>query len=70
MAEFLVFYISIAVAWFITAVVVSTNDCKELNAMLSRKVYRVDFKACFFKSLFFPLTLVKMLYDLIKNAKK
>lgn len=70
MADFLITYIIAALSWFVVAVLVSMQDCKELNAALSRKVYRVNYKACFFKSLFFPLTLVKMLYELIKNALK
>ena len=66
----LIIYIIIALMWFIVAVLVSIQDCKELNAELSRKVYRVNYKACFFKSLFFPLTLAKMIYEIIKNAMK
>lgn len=66
MLDFLIIYISIAVAWFITAVVVSTKDCKSLNAYHSRKVYAVNYKGCFLKALFFPLALVKILVDLMK----
>ena len=67
MLDFLIVYISIAVAWFITAVVVSTNDCKKFNAGLSRKVYRVNYKGCFIKSFLFPLTIVNILCDLIRK---
>ena len=70
MLDFLIIYISIAVAWFITAVVVSAKDCKSLNAYHSRKVYRVNYKGCFLKAFLFPLTLAKTLADLIKNAMK
>lgn len=70
MVEFLVFYTFTALVFFSAAIAFSIQDCKELNAKLSRNVYRVNFKACFFKSLFFPLTLANMLYELIKNAMK
>lgn len=64
----LITYIIIALMWFIAALVVSIKECKDLNAKLSRKVYRVNYKACFFKSLFFPLTLINILAELIKDT--
>lgn len=70
MLDFLITYIIIALLWFIAELVVIKKECKELNAKLSRKVYRVDYKACFFKSFLFPLALVNTLYELIKNAMK
>ena len=69
MLDFLIVYISIAVAWFITAVIVSTKDCKKLNAGLSREVYSVNYVGCFIKSLFFPLIIVKIICGLITVLK-
>lgn len=68
MIDFLIIYIFFALGWFISAVVVSTKDCKSLNAKLSRKVYRVNYKRCIFKSLFFPLTIAFILAEFIKTA--
>lgn len=70
MTEFLILYVPTALLFFILSVAFSIQDCKELNAKLSFEAYRVNYKACFFKSLFFPLTLVKILYELIKNVLK
>ncbi len=68
MLDFLIIYIFFALAWFITAVVVSTKDCKSLNAYHSHRVYRVNYKGCFLKAFFFPFTIAKILAELIKNV--
>lgn len=70
MYDFIVIYLFTALFFFAASLACSTQDCKELNAKLSFEAYRVNYKACFFKSLFFPLTLVKILYELIKNVMK
>lgn len=63
----LIIYIIIAFALFIVAVVLSKNDCKKLNAELSHDCYRVNYKGCFKKAFFFPLTIANMLYELIRK---
>lgn len=68
MIDFLITYILFALAFFSASIIFSTQDCKEINAKLSREVYRVNYKACLFKSLFFPLTIVFILAEFIKTV--
>lgn len=70
MLDFLIIYIIIALVFFAAFVLNSKRECKKVNAMLSRDCYSVEYKLCFIYALLFPLTIVFILYDLIKNARK
>ena len=70
MIEFIFFYMLFALIFLSGSIAVSISDCKEKNAKLSRKVYRVNYKRCIFKSLFFPLTIAEIICELIAEARK
>ena len=70
LAIYIVVYMLFALCFFVAAITISRIDCKEKNAKLSRKVYRVNYKRCIFKSLFFPLTIAQIIYELIVEARK
>lgn len=70
MTEFLILYVPTALLFFILSVAFSIQDCRERNAELSHEVYRVDYKGCFFKSLFFPLTIAVILLKYINAQTK